>query len=86
MKESEHFQKKENNNSIKKGKCYNCNIEEYYASKYRKSRKLQQVTQMKKKSKQWKQKLATVLTVLFNKHEHDCLSWTVYYNDMCITY
>ena len=29
---------------------------------------------MKKKSKQQRQKLATVLTVLFNKHEHDYLS------------
>ena len=73
-KESEHFQKKENSSSIKKEKCYNCNIKEHYASKCRKLRKLQQVAQMKRKSKQQKQKLATVLTVLFSKHKHDYLS------------
>ena len=73
-KESEHFQKKGNSNSIKKEKCYNCDIKEHYANKCRKSRKLQQVVKTEKKLKQWKQKLATVLTVLFSKHEHDCLS------------
>ena len=39
-KESECFQKKENSSSIKKEKCYNCDIEEHYTNKCRKSRKL----------------------------------------------
>ena len=52
----------------------------------RKSKKLQQVAQMKRKLKQQKQELATVLTVLFNKHEYDCLSWTVCYDNMCTTH
>ena len=39
-KESEHFQKKRNSNSIKKRKCYNCDIKEHYTNKCRKSRKL----------------------------------------------
>ena len=85
-KESECFQKKENDSSIKKRKCYNCNIKEHYVNESRKSRKLQQVAKMKRKLKQQKQKLTTVLTVLFSKHKHDCLSWIVYYNNMCITY
>ena len=51
-KESEYFQKKENDNSIKKRKCYNCNIKEHYINECRKSRKSQQVAKMKKKSKQ----------------------------------
>ena len=85
-KESEHFQKKENSSSIKKRKCYNCDIKEHYTNKCRKSRKSQQVAKIERKSKQQRQKLATVLTVSFNKHEHDCLSWTVCYNDMCTTY
>ena len=28
----------------------------------------------------------TVLTVSFSKHKHDCLSWTVCYDDMCTTH
>ena len=52
----------------------------------RKSKKLQQVAKMRKRLKQLKQKLTTVLTVLFNKNEHDCLSWTVCYDDMCTTH
>ena len=51
-KGSEHFQKKENSSSIKKGKCYNCDIKEHYANECRKSRRLQQVAKMKKKLKQ----------------------------------
>ena len=51
-KESEHFQKKENSSSIKKEKCYNCNIKEHYANECRKSRRSQQVAKMKKKLKQ----------------------------------
>ena len=39
-KESEHFQKKRNDSSIKKKKCYNCDSEEHYTNKCRKSRKL----------------------------------------------
>ena len=73
-KESECFQKKENDSSIKKKKCYNCDVEEHYTNECRKSRKLQQVAKMKKKSKQQRQKLATILIVLFNKHKHNCLS------------
>ena len=82
-KELRHFQKKENSSSIKKEKCYNCDVEEHYANECRKSRRLQQVAKMKKKPKQWRQELATVLTVSLSKHEHDCLSWTVCYNNMC---
>ena len=41
---------------------------------------------MKRKLKQQKQKLTTVLTVLFNKHEHNCLLWTTCYNNMCMTH
>ena len=85
-KRSECFQKKENNSSIKKRKCYNCDVKEHYASECRKSRKSQQVVKMKKKLKQQRQKLITVLTVLFNKHEHNCLSWIVCYDNTCITY
>ena len=85
-KESEHFQKKGNSSSIKKEKCYNCNIKEHYANECRKSRKSQQVAKTEKKSKQQKQKLATVLTAWFSKHKHNCLSWTVCYDDTCITY
>ena len=73
-KESGCFQKKGNDSSIKKGKCYNCDIEEHYTNKCRKSRKSQQVAKMERRLKQWKQKLVTVLMVQFNKHEHDCLS------------
>ena len=51
-KELEHFQKKRSSNSIKKKKCYNCNIEEHYTNECRKLRKSQQVAKMKKKSKQ----------------------------------
>ena len=39
-KESECFQKKRNNSSTKKRKCYNCDVEEHYTNEYRKSRKL----------------------------------------------
>ena len=85
-KESECFQKKRNNSSIKKRKCYNCDVEEHYANECRKSRKLWQVARMKKKLKQWKQELATILIVLFSKHKYDYLSWTVCYNDMCTTH
>ena len=73
-KESECFQKKENSSSIKKEKCYNCNIEGHYINECRKSKKSQQVAKMRKKSKQQKQKLVTVLTAQSSKHEHDCLS------------
>ena len=52
VKESECFQKKESNSSIKKKKCYNCDIEEYYMNKCRKSRKSQQIAQTEKKLKQ----------------------------------
>ena len=52
VKESEHFQKKENSNSIKKEKCYNCDIEEHYMNECRKSKKLQQVAQTERKLKQ----------------------------------
>ena len=40
QKELECFQKKENNSSIKKGKCYNCDIKEHYINECRKLRKL----------------------------------------------
>ena len=85
-KGSEHFQKKGNSSSIKKGKCYNCDIKGHYANECRKSRRLQQVAKIEKKPKQQRQELMTVLTVLFSKHEHDCLSWTACYNDVCITH
>ena len=85
-KESECFQKKENSSSIKRRRCYNCNIKEHYINECRKLKKLQQVARMKRRLKQWKQKLVTVLTILFSKNEHDCLSWTVCYNDMCMTH
>ena len=81
-----YFQKKENNSSIKKEKCYNYDIKEHYTNECRKLKKMQQIAKMKQKSKQQKQNLVTVLIVLFSKHEHDCLSWIVCYNDMCITY
>ena len=51
-KESEHFQKKENDSSIKKRKCYNCDIKEHYTNTCRKSRKSQQVVKTEKKLKQ----------------------------------
>ena len=73
-KELRHFQKKENDSSIKKRKCYNCNVEEHYINKCRKLKKSQQVAKTEKRLKQQKQKLVTVLTVSFSKHEHDCLS------------
>ena len=82
-KGSECFQRKENSSSIKKEKCYNCDVEGHYTNKCRKSKKLQQVARTEKRPKQQKQKLVTVLTVLFSKHKHDCLSWTACYNDMC---
>ena len=85
-KESEHFQKKENSNSIRKRKCYNCDIESHYMNECRKLKRSQQVARTGKRSKQLKQKLATVLTVSFSKNKHDCLSWTVCYNDMCTTH
>ena len=85
-KESECFQKKENDSSIRKRKCYNCDIKNHYVNECRKSKRLQQVARTEKRLKQLKQKLMTVLTVLFSKNKHDCLSWTVCYNDMCITY
>ena len=85
-KESEHFQKKENSSSIRKRKCYNCDIKSHYTNKCRKSKKLQQIARTGKELKQLKQKLATVLTVLFSKNKHDCLLWTVCYNNMCITH
>ena len=47
---------------------------------------MQQVAKMRKKPKQQKQKLATVLIAWFSKHEHDCLSWTACYDNMCTTY
>ena len=50
-KRSECFQKKENSNSIKKRKCYNCDVKEHYINECRKSRKSQQVAKIKKKSK-----------------------------------
>ena len=50
-KELRCFQKKENSSSIKKVKCYNCDIEEYYANKCRKLKKSQQVAKMKKRLK-----------------------------------
>ena len=50
-KESEHFQKKENNSSIKKRKCYNCDIKEHYINECKKSKKLQQVARTKRRSK-----------------------------------
>ena len=50
-KESEYFQKKENNSSIKKRRCYNCNIKEYYVNKCRKSKKLQQVARTERRLK-----------------------------------
>ena len=73
-KESEHFQKKENNSSIRKRKCYNCDIEDHYTNKCRKLKRLQQVARTGKELKQLKQKLATVLTVSFSKNKHDDLS------------
>ena len=73
-KRLEHFQKKENSSSIKKRRCYNCNIKEYYMNECRKSKKSQQVARMKRRLKQQKQKLATVLTVLFSKNKHNYLS------------
>ena len=73
-KESEYFQKKENDSSIKKERCYNCNVEEHYTNKCRKLKKSQQVAKTEKRSKQQKQKLATVLTVSSSKHKHDYLS------------
>ena len=85
-KGSEHFQKKGNSSSIKKEKCYNYNIEEHYTNECRKPRRLQQVAKMKKKSKQQRQELVTVLTVSSSKHKHDCLSWTACYNNMCTTH
>ena len=39
-KESEYFQKKENDSSIRKRKCYNCDIENYYMNKCRKLKRL----------------------------------------------
>ena len=50
-KKSEHFQKKENNNSIKKRRCYNCKVEEHYVNECRKSKKLQQVARTERRSK-----------------------------------
>ena len=40
-KELRYFQKKENSDSIKKEKCYNCDIKEHYMNKCRKSKKTQ---------------------------------------------
>ena len=51
-KESEHFQKKENSSSIKKEKCYNCDIKEHYMNECRKSKKLQQVARTGRRLKQ----------------------------------
>ena len=73
-KESECFQKKENDNNIKKRRCYNYDIKEHYTNEYRKSKKSQQVAKTEKKLKQQKQKLATVLIVQFSKHKHNYLS------------
>ena len=50
-KESECFQKKENSSSIKKRRCYNCNIEEHYINECRKLKKSQQVARMKRRLK-----------------------------------
>ena len=50
-KESECFQKKENSNSIKKRRCYNCNVEEHYINKCKKLKKSQQVARTEKRSK-----------------------------------
>ena len=55
-------------------------------NKCRKSKKLQQVAKTGKRLKQLKQKLVTVLTDSSSKNKHDCLSWTVCYDDMCITH
>ena len=41
------FQKKENSNSIKKEKCYNCDIKEYYINECRKLKKIQQIARMR---------------------------------------
>ena len=73
-KGSECFQKKGNDSDIKKEKCYNCDIKEHYTNECRKLKKSQQVAKTGKKPKQQKQKLVTVLTAQFSKHEHDCLS------------
>ena len=51
-KESECFQKKENSSSIRKRKCYNCNIKEHYMNECRKSKRLQQVARMRRRLKQ----------------------------------
>ena len=51
-KELRCFQKRENDNSIKKRKCYNCDIKRHYTNTCRKSRKLQQVAKTEKKLKQ----------------------------------
>ena len=48
FKEQRHFQKKENNSSIKKEKCYNCDIIEHYINKCRKSKKLQDFVRIRK--------------------------------------
>ena len=50
-KELECFQKKENNSSIRKRKCYNCDIKNYYMNKCRKLKRLQEVTRTGKRSK-----------------------------------
>ena len=50
-KESECFQKKENDSSTRKRKCYNCNIESHYVNKCRKLKRSQQVARMRKGSK-----------------------------------
>ena len=73
-KESEHFQQKRNNSSIRKEKCYNYNIKSHYTNKCRKLKRLQQVARTGKRLKQLKQKLITVLTVSFSKNKHDYLS------------
>ena len=51
-KESECFQKKENDSSIKKRRCYNCDVKEHYVNEYRKLKKSQQVARMKRRLKQ----------------------------------
>ena len=38
-KELEYFHRKENSSNIKKEKCYNCDIKEYYMNKCRKLKK-----------------------------------------------
>ena len=50
-KRSEYFQKKENSSSIKKRRCYNCNIKEHYTNKCRKLKKSQQVARTKRRLK-----------------------------------